>query len=125
MEKQPALVPKTSHNIAALTGLIFLPNKYQTSKDIPTEYQDISIIIGETNGAGKESKLGAAMMIKALEEGEELSIADRTVQLLTVNDFSKLLSRDNIIALLVFSILFGIASYNKNLSLLLYNNLEN
>ena len=43
-----------------------------TSKDIPTEYQDISIIIGETNGAGKESKLGAAMMIKALEEGEEL-----------------------------------------------------
>ena len=43
------------------------------------------------------------------QEGGELSIADRTVQLLTVNDFSKLLSRDNIIALLVFSILFGIA----------------
>ena len=43
------------------------------------------------------------------EEAEELSIAERTVNLLTVNDFSKLLSRDNLIALLVFSIIFGIA----------------
>lgn len=48
------------------------------------------------------------------EEGEEaeekeLTIADRTVQLLTVNDFSKLLSKENIIALLVFSVIFGIA----------------
>jgi len=44
-----------------------------------------------------------------VEETEEISIADRTVNLLTVNDFSKLLSKDNIIALLVFSIMFGIA----------------
>ena len=43
-------------------------------------------------------------------EEEEISIADRTVNLLTVNDFSKLLSKDNIIALLVFSIMFGIAT---------------
>ncbi len=43
------------------------------------------------------------------EEKEEMTIADRTVQLLTVNDFSKLLSKENIIALLVFSIMFGIA----------------
>lgn len=43
------------------------------------------------------------------EEAEELSIADRTVSLLTVDDFSELLSRNNIIALLVFSIIFGIA----------------
>ena len=40
---------------------------------------------------------------------EEMTIADRTVKLLTVNDFSKLLSKDNIIALLVFSIIVGIA----------------
>lgn len=40
---------------------------------------------------------------------EELTIADRTVKLLTVNDFSKLLSKDNVIALLVFSIIVGIA----------------
>lgn len=43
------------------------------------------------------------------EDTEKISIADRTVQLLTVNDFSKLLSRDNIIAILVFSIIFGVA----------------
>lgn len=40
---------------------------------------------------------------------EELTIADRTVNLLTVNDFSKLLSKDNIIALLIFSVIVGIA----------------
>ena len=38
-----------------------------------------------------------------------MTIADRTVKLLTVNDFSKLLSKDNIIALLVFLIIVGIA----------------
>ena len=43
------------------------------------------------------------------EESDDQTIADRTVSLLTVNDFSKLLSKDNIIALLVFSIIFGIA----------------
>ncbi len=45
----------------------------------------------------------------AVEEEEELSITERTVSLLTVNDFSKLLTRDNLIALLVFSVIFGIA----------------
>ena len=43
------------------------------------------------------------------KDSEELTIADRTVNLLTVNDFQKLLSKDNIIALLIFSIIFGIA----------------
>ncbi len=44
------------------------------------------------------------------ETEEELNIAQRTVQLLTVNDFQKLLSKDNIIAILVFSIICGIAT---------------
>ena len=42
-------------------------------------------------------------------EEDDMTIADRTVKLLTVNDFSKLFSKDNIIALLVFSIIVGIA----------------
>ena len=46
---------------------------------------------------------------KEEEESEEVTIADRTVALLTVNDFSKLLTRDNIIAILVMSIICGIA----------------
>lgn len=40
---------------------------------------------------------------------DELTIADRTVELLTVGDFKDLLSRNNIIALLVASIIVGIA----------------
>ena len=47
---------------------------------------------------------------KEQENNENVSIAERTVELLTVNDFSKLLSKDNIIALLVFSIICGIAT---------------
>ena len=43
------------------------------------------------------------------EETEEVSIIDRTVSLLTVNDFQKLLSKDNIVALLVASVIFGLA----------------
>ena len=43
------------------------------------------------------------------EETEELNIAERTVQLLTVNDFQKLFTKENIIALLVASIICGIA----------------
>jgi len=43
-------------------------------------------------------------------DDEELTIADRTVNLLTVNDFSKLLSKDNIVALLIASVIFGIAT---------------
>ena len=44
-----------------------------------------------------------------LDDEEEQTILERTVDVLTVNDFSKLLSKNNIIALLVVSILFGAA----------------
>lgn len=44
-----------------------------------------------------------------IEETEEISIPDQLVSTVTVNDFYKLLSRDNIIAILVFAILFGIS----------------
>ena len=43
------------------------------------------------------------------QKNEEIGILKRTANLLTVNDFTKLLSKDNIIALLVFSIIFGLA----------------
>ena len=43
------------------------------------------------------------------ESDNEPTILDRTVSALTVTDFNKLLSKDNIIAIVVFSILFGIA----------------
>lgn len=39
----------------------------------------------------------------------DLSLLERTAQLLTVGDFTELLSKNNIIPLLVFSIIFGLA----------------
>lgn len=60
-------------------------------------------------------KIRASLEEKTEESDEEdVSIADRTIQLLTVNDFSKLLSKDNVIALLVFSIICGIAIRMSN-----------
>lgn len=59
---------------------------------------------------GEQIKASLEEVVSDDEESEEeLTIADRTVKLLTVNDFSKLLSKDNIIAVLVFSIMVGIA----------------
>lgn len=40
---------------------------------------------------------------------EEVNILQKTANLLTVNDFCKILSKENIIAILVFSIIFGFA----------------
>ena len=48
-------------------------------------------------------------IFEVAEETEKVNIMESTVNLLTVNDFSKLLSKSNIIALLVFSIIVGIA----------------
>lgn len=38
----------------------------------------------------------------------ELNILERTASILTVNDFNKLLSKDSIIAILIFAIIFGL-----------------
>ena len=43
------------------------------------------------------------------EESTELNLLEKTVEAISVNDFQKLLSRDNMIALIVVSILVGIA----------------
>ena len=42
-------------------------------------------------------------------EKEDVNFLQRTVDTISVNDFSKVLSRDNMIALIIFSILFGIS----------------
>ena len=42
-------------------------------------------------------------------EVEDLNLLDRTVQVLSVDDFTGLLSRNNVIAIVVFSILVGLA----------------
>ena len=44
-----------------------------------------------------------------VEETEDLNILERTVSAITVSDFTGLLSKNNLIALVIFSILFGCA----------------
>ena len=67
-------------------------------------------LINTEDGEQIRSTLENAEDVTDTESTEEdMTIADRTVKLLTVNDFSKLFSKDNIIALLVFSIIVGIA----------------
>lgn len=51
----------------------------------------------------------STLIDEATETSESLSLLDRTVSVLTVNDFSGLFSRDNIVAIIVFAILFGLA----------------
>lgn len=58
---------------------------------------------------GEKIKSSLQEMAPEEEEKEDMTIAERTVNLLTVNDFSKLLSKDNIIALLIFSVICGLA----------------
>ncbi|QPC45689.1 dicarboxylate/amino acid:cation symporter [Mangrovibacillus cuniculi] len=45
-----------------------------------------------------------------VEAAEELSVADQLVQTVTVSDFSLLLSKSNMLQLIVFSLLFGLAT---------------
>ena len=58
---------------------------------------------------GEKIKASLTSEEEEADSTEDMTIAERTVKLLTVNDFSKLLSKDNIIALLIFSIICGIA----------------
>ena len=51
----------------------------------------------------------STLVDEVTETSESLSLLNRTVSVLTVNDFSGLFSRNNIVAIIVFAILFGLA----------------
>lgn len=75
----------------------------------------ISVFVGfavtfKTNLVSVEDGEAIRASLEDVEvEKEELNLLERTATLLTVNDFPALLSRNNITALLVFSIMFGAA----------------
>lgn len=58
---------------------------------------------------GEQIKASLETESEEAESETEISIPEQLVSTLTVNDFNKLLTRDNIIAVLVFAILFGFA----------------
>lgn len=75
----------------------------------------ISALIGIVSTYSVElvNKNDSSKIMELLDEevtnDTELNILERTVSLLTVSDFNALLSKDSIIALLVFSIIFALA----------------
>lgn len=66
-------------------------------------------LVNTEDGEKIKASLEKMTTTEETDNEDDMTIADRTVKLLTVNDFSKLFSKDNIIALLVFSIIVGIA----------------
>lgn len=56
-----------------------------------------------------KAKIKEVLENEEVQEEEELNILSRTVNALSTSDFVNILSRDNIIALIVFSILIGIS----------------
>lgn len=66
-------------------------------------------LVNTEEGEKIKASLEEVTTTEETDSEDDMTIADRTVKLLTVNDFSKLFSKDNIIALLVFSIIVGIA----------------
>lgn len=57
----------------------------------------------------KISSIKEVLQEETIEEVEKVNFLERTVNTISVNDFAKILSRDNMIALIMFSILIGIS----------------
>ncbi len=79
----------------------------------------VSVIVGLVSTysvdlvSQKDSKIiQESLLNDSSESGEdlqELNLLDRTVQVISVDDFQAILSKNNVIAIVVFSILFGLA----------------
>lgn len=67
-------------------------------------------LVSTEDGEQIKSSLEEITSSDSEESKDETSILQRTVNTLTVNDFSGLLSRNNIIAIIIFAIIFGIAA---------------
>lgn len=67
-------------------------------------------LVSTEDGEQIKSSLEEITSSDSGESKDETSILQRTVNTLTVNDFSGLLSRNNIIAIIVFAIIFGISA---------------
>ena len=97
--------PKRIGKILISTFLVFLI----------TSVVAVIIGIGSTYSSKLVNTTDGEVIIEGLSMGDdtsgevELNILEKTVEAISVNDFSKLLSRDNMIALIVVSILVGIA----------------
>ena len=67
-----------------------------------------SLIITKSIKLIDNNNLSNKIVLTNTEESEDINILNRIVNSLSVNDFTKLLSKENLIALIVFSIIIGI-----------------
>ena len=83
---------------------------------IATSLVAVIVGIGSTYATKLVSPSDSSTILETLEEGIqeekiELNILERTVSAISVNDFSKILSKENILALVIISLLVGLAIY--------------
>ena len=62
-------------------------------------------LVGDNNIA----EIKSSLVEETTTGSEDLNILERTVKAITVSDFKDLLSKENLIALIIFSIMFGVA----------------
>ena len=67
-------------------------------------------IMNPLDGTDVEALKQSMLATEPVETIEEVSLMDKLVQTVTVSDFSMLLSKSNILQLIVFSVLFGLAT---------------
>ena len=83
---------------------------------IATSLVAVLVGIGSTYATKLVNPNDSATILEKMEESEEektveLNLLERTVSAISVNDFSQILSKDNILALVIVSILVGLAIY--------------
>ena len=98
-------MPKRIGKILVSTFIVFLFTSLVAVLIGIVSTYSFKLIDTKTGEEIKES----LVLDEEVTETEELNVLDRTVQAISVNDFSKLLSRDNMIALIVVSMMAGIA----------------
>ena len=98
-------MPKRIGKILVSTFIVFLFTSLVAVLIGIVSTYSFKLIDTKTGDEIKES----LVLDEEVTETEELNVLDRTVEAISVNDFSKLLSRDNMIALIVVSMMVGIA----------------
>ena len=99
--------PKRMGRVLVVTGVMFLLTSVVAVLIGVVSTYSFRLVNNDSSNIIKEELI----IDDSIEDDVELNLLERTVSMLTVDDFSKLLSRDNIIALIVISLIVGIAMH--------------
>ena len=99
--------PKRMGRVLVVTGVMFLLTSVVAVLIGVVSTYSFRLVNNDSSNIIKEELI----IDDSIKDDVELNLLERTVSMLTVDDFSKLLSRDNIIALIVISLIVGIAMH--------------